>query len=44
MWCLPDAHEQPLRATVLKGRANYLCLRRWQLLLHHDWFVPIERQ
>jgi Rad3-related DNA helicase len=26
--------DQPLRATVLKGRANYLCLRRWQMLLH----------
>ena len=26
--------SQPLRATVLKGRANYLCLRRWQTLLH----------
>src|SRR5438309_3860949 len=26
--------EQPLRATVLKGRGNYLCLRRWQMLLH----------
>ena len=26
--------EQPLRATVLKGRGNYLCLRRWQTLLH----------
>ncbi|MDQ6675582.1 MAG: DEAD/DEAH box helicase [Chloroflexota bacterium] len=25
---------EPLRATVLKGRANYLCLRRWQTLLH----------
>ncbi len=23
-----------LRATVLKGRSNYLCLRRWQTLLH----------
>jgi predicted DnaQ family exonuclease/DinG family helicase len=26
--------HMPLRATVLKGRANYLCLRRWQTLLH----------
>ena len=26
--------RQPLRATVLKGRGNYLCLRRWQTLLH----------
>jgi DNA polymerase-3 subunit epsilon/ATP-dependent DNA helicase DinG len=25
--------EQPLRATVLKGRSNYLCLRRWQTML-----------
>jgi DNA polymerase-3 subunit epsilon/ATP-dependent DNA helicase DinG len=25
--------DQPLRATVLKGRNNYLCLRRWQTLL-----------
>ena len=26
--------DVPLRATVLKGRGNYLCLRRWQTLLH----------
>ncbi len=26
--------SEPLRATVLKGRANYLCLRRWQTMLH----------
>ena len=28
------ATEQPLRAVVLKGRTNYLCLGRWQTLLH----------
>ncbi len=28
--------ETPLRAAVLKGRGNYLCLRRWQLLLQTD--------
>ncbi len=27
------ASDPPLRATVLKGRSNYLCLRRWQTLL-----------
>ncbi|HYY89933.1 MAG TPA: LAGLIDADG family homing endonuclease, partial [Chloroflexota bacterium] len=34
---------QPLRATVLKGRANYLCLRRWQTLLHATDLLPEER-
>lgn len=26
--------DQRLKASVLKGRGNYLCLRRWQTLLH----------
>ncbi len=26
----------PLRAAVLKGRGNYVCLRRWQLLLQSN--------
>jgi DNA polymerase-3 subunit epsilon/ATP-dependent DNA helicase DinG len=28
---------------VLKGRANYLCLRRWQTLLHATDLLPEER-
>ena len=32
-----------LRATVLKGRANYLCLRRWQTLLHAGDLTPADR-
>ena len=35
--------EQPLRATVLKGRANYLCLRRWQMLLHAADLTSADR-
>jgi DNA polymerase-3 subunit epsilon/ATP-dependent DNA helicase DinG len=35
--------EQPLRATVLKGRANYLCLQRWQMLLHAGDLSPADR-
>ncbi len=35
--------EQPLKATVLKGRGNYLCLRRWQLLLHTEELGIEER-
>jgi DNA polymerase-3 subunit epsilon/ATP-dependent DNA helicase DinG len=35
--------EQPLRATVLKGRANYLCLWRWQALLHAADLTPADR-
>jgi DNA polymerase-3 subunit epsilon/ATP-dependent DNA helicase DinG len=35
--------EQPLRATVLKGRGNYLCLRRWQMLLHAGDLTPADR-
>ena len=38
----PDG-EQTLRATVLKGRANYLCLRRWQTLLHAGDLTPSDR-
>ncbi|HEV7666614.1 MAG TPA: DEAD/DEAH box helicase, partial [Chloroflexota bacterium] len=37
------AGEPPLRATVLKGRTNYLCLRRWQLLLHAGDLTPADR-
>ncbi|HEY8477497.1 MAG TPA: helicase C-terminal domain-containing protein, partial [Chloroflexota bacterium] len=36
--CLPE----PFRATVLKGRANYLCLRRWQALLREERLTPEE--
>lgn len=32
-----------LRATVLKGRTNYLCLRRWQMLLQTGDLSPAER-
>jgi DNA polymerase-3 subunit epsilon/ATP-dependent DNA helicase DinG len=35
--------EQALRVTVLKGRANYLCLRRWQMLLHAADLTPADR-
>ena len=35
--------EPPLRATVLKGRANYLCLQRWQVLLHAGDLSPADR-
>ncbi|HEX8968803.1 MAG TPA: helicase C-terminal domain-containing protein [Chloroflexota bacterium] len=35
--------QQPLRATVLKGRTNYLCLRRWQMLLHAADLSPADR-
>ncbi|MGI9144995.1 MAG: ATP-dependent DNA helicase [Chloroflexota bacterium] len=35
--------KEPLRATVLKGRANYLCLRRWQTMLHADDLSPSDR-
>jgi DNA polymerase-3 subunit epsilon/ATP-dependent DNA helicase DinG len=35
--------EQPLRATVLKGRNNYLCLRRWQTMLHAGDLAPADR-
>jgi predicted DnaQ family exonuclease/DinG family helicase len=35
--------EPTLRATVLKGRANYLCLRRWQTLLHAGDLGPADR-
>lgn len=35
--------EQPLRAIVLKGRANYVCLRRWQMLLHSSDLTRIDR-
>ena len=32
-----------LRASVLKGRTNYLCLRRWQMLLQAGDLSPAER-
>jgi Rad3-related DNA helicase len=35
--------EAQLRATVLKGRTNYLCLRRWQLLLQAGDLSRAER-
>ena len=35
--------DEPLRATVLKGRTNYLCLRRWQTLLQAADLEPHER-
>jgi DNA polymerase-3 subunit epsilon/ATP-dependent DNA helicase DinG len=37
------ADAQSLRATVLKGRGNYLCLRRWQTLLHAGDLTPADR-
>jgi Rad3-related DNA helicase len=40
---LAGENEEPLRATVLKGRANYLCLRRWQTLLHAGDLTPSDR-
>lgn len=38
-----QAGARTLRATVLKGRANYLCLRRWQTLLHAGDLTPADR-
>jgi DNA polymerase-3 subunit epsilon/ATP-dependent DNA helicase DinG len=35
--------DQSLRATVLKGRGNYLCLRRWQTLLQAGDLSPADR-
>jgi DNA polymerase-3 subunit epsilon/ATP-dependent DNA helicase DinG len=35
--------EPPLRACVLKGRNNSLCLRRWQLLLQAGDLSPADR-
>lgn len=32
--------ELTLKASVLKGRGNYLCLRRWQTLLHAGDLSP----
>jgi DNA polymerase-3 subunit epsilon len=40
---LKGATGLPLRYTVLKGRANYLCLRRWIALLHSEELAPEER-
>ncbi len=33
----------PLRAAVLKGRSNYLCLRRWQTLLQAGDLTSADR-
>ena len=38
------AEHDALRATVLKGRANYVCLRRWQTLLHAPDLTPDDRR
>jgi DNA polymerase-3 subunit epsilon/ATP-dependent DNA helicase DinG len=35
--------EMPLRAAVLKGRGNYLCLQRWQLLTQSQDLAIEER-
>ncbi|MBV9595845.1 MAG: hypothetical protein JOZ87_03215 [Chloroflexi bacterium] len=35
--------NQSPRATVLKGRTNYLCLRRWQVLLQAGDLSPADR-
>jgi DNA polymerase-3 subunit epsilon/ATP-dependent DNA helicase DinG len=35
--------NQDLRVTVLKGRGNYLCLRRWQTALHAGDLSPADR-
>jgi DNA polymerase-3 subunit epsilon/ATP-dependent DNA helicase DinG len=35
--------DQAPRAAVLKGRTNYLCLRRWQLLLQAGDLSPADR-
>ena len=37
------AQESPLRGTVLKGRNNYLCLRRWQTLLQSSDLTQADR-
>jgi DNA polymerase-3 subunit epsilon/ATP-dependent DNA helicase DinG len=36
--------DDGLRACVLKGRSNYLCLRRWQLALEANDLTPAERR
>jgi DNA polymerase-3 subunit epsilon/ATP-dependent DNA helicase DinG len=36
--------DEGLRACVLKGRSNYLCLRRWQLALEANDLTPAERR
>jgi predicted DnaQ family exonuclease/DinG family helicase len=40
---LIEATGIPARVSVLKGRANYLCLRRWVTLLRSDELRPAER-
>jgi DNA polymerase-3 subunit epsilon/ATP-dependent DNA helicase DinG len=35
--------DEPLRAAVLKGRNNYLCLRRWQTLLQAGDLTAADR-
>lgn len=37
------ASEASLRAVVLKGRGNYLCLRRWQTMLQAGDLSPADR-
>jgi DNA polymerase-3 subunit epsilon/ATP-dependent DNA helicase DinG len=37
------AGDQAPRAAVLKGRTNYLCLRRWQMLLQAGDLLPADR-
>ncbi|MBI3743121.1 MAG: hypothetical protein HY261_02390 [Chloroflexi bacterium] len=48
---IPDAQRalaaegltpEGLRVAVLKGRANYLCLRRWSVLKQHGTLSPTE--
>jgi DNA polymerase-3 subunit epsilon/ATP-dependent DNA helicase DinG len=38
----PDDDEPPVRAALLKGRSNYLCLRRYKSLLEDDSLQPHE--
>lgn len=40
---LREATGLPLRFSVLKGRSNYLCLRRWMTLLRSSDPSPSER-
>ena len=41
---LQAAAQRPFRYTVLKGRSNYLCIRRWLSLLRSDGLSPDERR
>jgi DNA polymerase-3 subunit epsilon/ATP-dependent DNA helicase DinG len=40
---LRSATGLPVRATVLKGRSNYLCLRRWQTLARSEELSEEDR-